>query len=1008
MSKNQNNSNIDEQIVNATTDTAKKVGGKAKDAAKNATRRATRKLVKKVAVQATKAVAKVAMKAFSSLIALLIKFAIPILIIIFVLFILYQVIFNFSSAGGSYTNEHRGNPNKIERTMDKETGIGYDKSIELKGSNSAISQFFDKLGQRGYWIVNPEDDKWDIKEQKLPELLNSTETDVQDFYRREEQMGVSGDLLFSLNKYVYGDRFVYPEHFIQGLPFEIEEDKEGLREYVIKPKKITGKNEELIIKSRKYLPEKKKFENEPTVISTHDYGIATIYQYKKDKLERYVEGVYTSEDYYDSSCNCVMNRPINEPFKDVMPGYPEDIWLIDKGNTFDGLYHFEYDIEEEIIGGMEDTVGPTNSQSKKIENGSVDIYEDNYVDTGRKDEDGNPITENRPIFKGTFPLYKYREGDLIEKKPVPNGPPKTDLIKEYEEKIAKAEEAEDKEKVETLKSNLEKARSINMRDYLYSYSRYFTALVPEIVDNKFNLEARAAALGLSMGFDINLDTGSGLNKPAFKKASQYLDTVIPHANEFGVDPNLIIAIMALESAGNPNQSGGGLMQVSWNLSQPISIQAVNTSGIMISHTIGGGAARNDVNDNIRYATMKIANKLKEYNNNPIKAIQAYNFDVSGYMKKNHPEKWADDTNNSWLNHREEARKHYASKEKNWTNSRSNTYSCVPHLDPQDNSLPVYGNACYVEMVLQYYDNSDGTINESDNKESNNENEESNNNDENDVGIEVDDGLQGNQKEQTNKFIAGVAKIFGFSSKVENKEEEFERFTFNSHLQPDRVDELLKVSQSYKDNTPFDITKDFDFEKAFSSSDPTLQQGLEASVNDGTKGSGGTSLFPFAGGTLSIQERMALQAYGIEKPHRSGYVSSSYGTRWGRLHQGMDVAASVGTPLYAVSDLKVKSFLGSCPSTGWFGSRGTKNCFTSSGSLMGLGNHITLEFPNGYYVVYAHLNKLAPGISVGKEIKKGEIIGYLGNSGHSSGPHLHFELRKPNGHSVNPSFIVNGY
>jgi murein DD-endopeptidase MepM/ murein hydrolase activator NlpD len=92
----------------------------------------------------------------------------------------------------------------------------------------------------------------------------------------------------------------------------------------------------------------------------------------------------------------------------------------------------------------------------------------------------------------------------------------------------------------------------------------------------------------------------------------------------------------------------------------------------------------------------------------------------------------------------------------------------------------------------------------------------------------------------------------------------------------------------------------------------------------------------------------------------------------RPHNGVDFVARAGTPVRAVADGKVRF-------AGW--KRG------------GYGRLITIEHNDGYATRYAHLLKYAAGIKAGVEVKRGQVIGYVGSSGRSTGPHLHFEIYK---------------
>lgn len=103
---------------------------------------------------------------------------------------------------------------------------------------------------------------------------------------------------------------------------------------------------------------------------------------------------------------------------------------------------------------------------------------------------------------------------------------------------------------------------------------------------------------------------------------------------------------------------------------------------------------------------------------------------------------------------------------------------------------------------------------------------------------------------------------------------------------------------------------------------------------------------------------------------SGTLSSPFGTRWGRKHTGIDLRASTGTPIYASDNGIV-----------------TKAEYSSNG----YGNLIIVDHGNGFITYYAHCEDIA--VSKGDVVAKGDFIGTVGNTGRSTGPHLHFEIRE---------------
>jgi murein DD-endopeptidase MepM/ murein hydrolase activator NlpD len=107
----------------------------------------------------------------------------------------------------------------------------------------------------------------------------------------------------------------------------------------------------------------------------------------------------------------------------------------------------------------------------------------------------------------------------------------------------------------------------------------------------------------------------------------------------------------------------------------------------------------------------------------------------------------------------------------------------------------------------------------------------------------------------------------------------------------------------------------------------------------------------------------------------GPVVSGYGWRWGRMHEGIDIAAGYGTPIQA-------SASGNVIYAGWMG---------------GYGNLIIIDHGGGLATAYAHQSSFVVG---GGTVSQGQTIGYVGCTGHCFGPHLHFEVRV-NGAAVDP-------
>ncbi len=123
---------------------------------------------------------------------------------------------------------------------------------------------------------------------------------------------------------------------------------------------------------------------------------------------------------------------------------------------------------------------------------------------------------------------------------------------------------------------------------------------------------------------------------------------------------------------------------------------------------------------------------------------------------------------------------------------------------------------------------------------------------------------------------------------------------------------------------------------------------------------------------------------LKTPLDGARISSNFGMRkhpisgFNKMHKGVDFAAPTGTPIYA-------------------GGNGIVEYVGRNG---GYGKYIRIRHNNGYKTAYAHLSNYKKGISKGVRVNQGEIIGYVGSTGNSTGPHLHYEIIYQNTH-INP-------
>lgn len=120
-----------------------------------------------------------------------------------------------------------------------------------------------------------------------------------------------------------------------------------------------------------------------------------------------------------------------------------------------------------------------------------------------------------------------------------------------------------------------------------------------------------------------------------------------------------------------------------------------------------------------------------------------------------------------------------------------------------------------------------------------------------------------------------------------------------------------------------------------------------------------------------------RAHSWQSPIKKIVRSSRFGWRWGRLHAGEDFAAPVGTKLVSMSTGTV----------------------TFAGQESGYGNLVKIRYWDGTVTFYAHMSHIS--VNEGEDVDPGEVVGLSGNTGHSTGPHLHLEIHPGGGEAIDP-------
>lgn len=241
-------------------------------------------------------------------------------------------------------------------------------------------------------------------------------------------------------------------------------------------------------------------------------------------------------------------------------------------------------------------------------------------------------------------------------------------------------------------------------------------------------------------------------------------------------------------------------------------------------------------------------------------------------------------------------------------------------------------------------------------------------------------------EENLKFDKQIVKTSSILSK-----EECEKVLTESQS----IDVLSVVSSSYEESVPFDTQ---------TTPDDMMYIGEKVTLSEGQSGTkkifqetvyknGAAQSSKIVSESIitkpvtrmikvGTKEKEILKT-GVIRPVKSGWVSSNFGQRWGRTHQGIDIAVSTGTEVLAAE----------CGTV----------CYVSE-NAGGYGKYIEIDHGMGVKTAYAHLSKIL--VSKGDTVAAGNKIALSGNTGNSTGPHLHFEIIN-NGTKIDPKPYIKG-
>ena len=244
--------------------------------------------------------------------------------------------------------------------------------------------------------------------------------------------------------------------------------------------------------------------------------------------------------------------------------------------------------------------------------------------------------------------------------------------------------------------------------------------------------------------------------------------------------------------------------------------------------------------------------------------------------------------------------------------------------------------------------------------------------------ELIEGIEADKKEieeTKNKLNASLEEV---EKKKEEQESIQTKLNKAKNKEEEKVESLTEESHDLEE----DIEAYEKKMKELDAKEKAQEEALKHKIEEAEKNHGSNSGSSGSGSSGGSSSGGSVSSKGFIRPVTSGRITATMYYSSGKYHGAVDFGVSTGTPVYAAAD-------GIVVTSTWGGSDS-------------YGYYIKIKHYNGLYTLYAHGSSLVA--KVGQEVNQGDLIMYSGNTGNSTGPHLHFEVRKsPGGYSnrVNP-------
>lgn len=767
---------------------------------------------------------------------------------------------------------------------------------------------------------------------------------ITDYHNKENFFYLSHFFLLSVDEIAHRLDFRYPEQFIRPVYADLENR-------TLNP--ITDEDGTLLATSYVYTQEGEKTEDK--VLGVWDYGFAPILFYIKEEKEDFIKGRYIKKDVIID--NEIVQIEMDKPFRIVIPNSQREIYVIEHAITHSGEITYEYQHQDVYTRPL------SNSTSNyKVEHTPDDRYfyekgiiiveptMDDITDWDRQvfleqliDEywikiEVDPLAENildpRELSQETLDLMLFET-----LKPYPVEVP---LYKYREGHLG-----------EFIPVETNSIQNFSGVEYLYGYLTNYQAYIPDDVIQDFSFYKRAepdsaiieelknllqfqgGALVRNYN-NTSLNIGSRVNVSQYERANMYIHLFLSNGARFDIDPYILLAIAANVSGGDHlahlrGRGPVGLMQMQEGLSVRLSLPDKTYSRVF---------SRSDLNDitiNVEAGASYFKHLLSVFHNNPLLAIHAYGTNEATTIRM--MENYAKEKNLSFAATCQNV------SDAGWLERR------VDYFSRNDSN--------FIENVLSYYPNQLSDL------------------------LNIDDvsGLSDLTPILALQSITIAEKNQNWLLRVwDNVVDGFSKTKdqVNTFYGSDYGEDVFFHQQSLSHDDVIDVLA---LTLSFSNSSHYYDE-LELFFGNNISDHGVQTDFIFLGNTnfsggignqARFIEGIASGLIGFINPTQIPYrVTSPYGFRVHpvtgaySMHNGTDYATPMRTGLYAVGD-------GIVTFAGWSG---------GYGFLVEIRSDV-------YRFRYAHLDKIL--VERGQSVSTGELIGLSGNTGVSTGAHLHFEM-----------------